>query len=282
MNARIPTRPDARRRIAQEIERVSEMAGAVPMEFKDYYADARRGQDRLRQGNEAGVPEAGAQAPSRTSTRATSLPRRASRKSTRRTRCSAIPTSGEKYDELGANWRQYEQAQQQGQGSGGSPFGGARWRRRLEHQHGRAGRLPHDDRRRDARDVRERGSVLGLLPDLLRRRRRARGRPRGRRRATPRTQNGRDIEHEVELTLEEAYHGATRRIVDQAGRPRAQRRRSHPRRRQGRLARARRGRRRIGRQRRAVRRSVPARPRCGRTRFRAPRATTCTRRSRCR
>ena len=30
-----------------------------------------------------------------------------------------------KYDELGANWRMYEQAQQQGQGfPGGSPFGG--------------------------------------------------------------------------------------------------------------------------------------------------------------
>src|SRR5687768_12311203 len=29
-----------------------------------------------------------------------------------------------KYDELGANWRQYEQAQQHGQ-AGGSPFGGA-------------------------------------------------------------------------------------------------------------------------------------------------------------
>src|ERR671919_2679961 len=30
-----------------------------------------------------------------------------------------------KYDELGANWRMYEQAQQQGQGwPGGAPFGG--------------------------------------------------------------------------------------------------------------------------------------------------------------
>src|SRR5260370_5139510 len=29
-----------------------------------------------------------------------------------------------KYDELGANWRAYEQAQQQGQPWGGSPFGG--------------------------------------------------------------------------------------------------------------------------------------------------------------
>ena len=35
---------------------------------------------------------------------------------------------------------------------------------RLEHQHGRPRRLPHDDRRGDARDVRGRGSVLGFLP----------------------------------------------------------------------------------------------------------------------
>ena len=34
------------------------------------------------------------------------------------------PEKRRKYDELGANWRMYEQAQQQGQGwPGGSPFG---------------------------------------------------------------------------------------------------------------------------------------------------------------
>jgi DnaJ-class molecular chaperone len=37
-----------------------------------------------------------------------------------------------------------------------------------------------------------------------------------------RTQKGRDIEHEVELTLEEAYHGATRRIsIKEAGHARS-------------------------------------------------------------
>src|SRR5512141_3340785 len=35
------------------------------------------------------------------------------------------PDKRRKYDELGANWRMYEQAQQQGQGApGGWPFGG--------------------------------------------------------------------------------------------------------------------------------------------------------------
>ncbi len=40
------------------------------------------------------------------------------------------------------------------------------------------------------------------------------GRARGR---APRAQKGRDIEHEVELTLEEAFHGATRRISIKEG-----------------------------------------------------------------
>ena len=34
------------------------------------------------------------------------------------------PEKRRKYDELGANWRMYEQAQQQGQPGGGNPFGG--------------------------------------------------------------------------------------------------------------------------------------------------------------
>ncbi len=46
------------------------------------------------------------------------------------------------------------------------------------------------------------------------------GRPRQGR--TPRTQKGRDIEHDVELTLEEAYHGATRRVsIKQGGHARS-------------------------------------------------------------
>src|ERR671914_849089 len=38
------------------------------------------------------------------------------------------PEKRRKYDELGANWRMYEQAQQQGGAwPGGSPFGGGAW-----------------------------------------------------------------------------------------------------------------------------------------------------------
>ena len=51
----------------------------------------------------------------RTSIRATRPPRRGSRRSTRPTKCSAIPTKRKKYDELGANWRMYEQARRRSQ-----------------------------------------------------------------------------------------------------------------------------------------------------------------------
>ena len=90
------------------------------------------------------------------------------------------PDKRRKYDELGANWRLYEQAQQQGYSGGASPFGGGNpfggGRRRLDDQHGRRRprRLPHDVRRGHAGDVRRRGPVLRLLQDVLRRRRTAR------------------------------------------------------------------------------------------------------------
>ncbi len=66
------------------------------------------------------------------------------------------PESRRKYDELGANWRQYEQA-----GAGGRrPLRGPA-----------AGRpVPHHDARRDGEPLRRgRQSVLGLLQHLLRR-----------------------------------------------------------------------------------------------------------------
>ena len=125
------------------------------------------------------------------------------------------PEKRRKYDELGANWRMYEQAQQQGaQGwPGGSPFGGGGW---TVNTGGTGRRLPHHVRGRDAGDVRRRGSVLRLLQDLFRRRRAARAKPAAAA-GGQRAQKGRDIEHEVELTLEEAYHGATRRISIKEG-----------------------------------------------------------------
>jgi DnaJ-class molecular chaperone len=134
------------------------------------------------------------------------------------------PEKRRKYDELGANWRQYEQAQQQGQGfPGGSPFGGAggpgggAWNINTggggyrtmteEEMHDLFGNEdPFSDFFRTffgGGDPREGGG-------------------RARQGRAPRTQKGRDIEHEVELTLEEAYHGATRRVsIKQGGHARS-------------------------------------------------------------
>ena len=106
------------------------------------------------------------------------------------------------------------------------------------------------------------------------------GRPRpGARRGT---QKGRDIEHEVELTLDEAFHGATRRMSIKEGGHARIGRRADSRRRQGRLARPRRRRGRIRHQRRRRRATCICASACGRTRCSSARATTCTRASACR
>ena len=106
------------------------------------------------------------------------------------------PETRKKYDELGSNWKQYEQAQARG---GPNPFAGARRRRRR--------RVPHDDAGRDGGDVRGRvAPLLGLLHHVFRRGGGGRASERPRRRA------GRDVEHELELTLEDASAGTTRRL----------------------------------------------------------------------
>ncbi|HTI39726.1 MAG TPA: DnaJ C-terminal domain-containing protein [Vicinamibacterales bacterium] len=130
------------------------------------------------------------------------------------------PDKRKKYDELGANWRMYEQAQQQG----GAPFGGfggaggyggegGAWTINMGGPGGY--RTMSEDEMRDMFGTENPfsdffnaffgggGAAAGES--------RARGR-------TPRTERGRDVEHEIDLTLEEAFHGATRRIsIKQAG-----------------------------------------------------------------
>ena len=107
------------------------------------------------------------------------------------------PDKRKKYDELGANWRMYEQA--------GAPAAGPVAGRRLERQLRAAAarrRLPHDDRRGDARDVRRRAT---RSPISSTRSSAARGAPtsRGRRtrggRGAGARAPGRDVEHEIEL-----------------------------------------------------------------------------------
>ncbi len=121
------------------------------------------------------------------------------------------PTKRKKYDELGSNWRQYEQAgagfdpRQAGAATYGNPFGGGQ---------GAGSRTMTEDEMREmfggdspfsdffqtffggaGPGAAQGGSASG----------RARG---GRGRARP----GRDVEQEIELGLEDAYHGALRRF----------------------------------------------------------------------
>jgi curved DNA-binding protein len=131
------------------------------------------------------------------------------------------PEKRRKYDELGANWRQYEQAQQQGQGfPGGSPFGGAPGGGAWNINTGAGGY-----RTMSEEEMHELFGNEDPFSDFFRTffgggGPREGGRPRQGR--APRAQNGRDIEHEVELTLEEAYHGATRRVsIKQGGHARS-------------------------------------------------------------
>jgi curved DNA-binding protein len=129
-----------------------------------------------------------------------------------------------KYDELGANWRLYEQAQQQGQpwpGGAGSPYdfggqGGA-WNINVGG--------PGGYRTMTQEEMEELFGDQDPFSDFFKTffgggtGGRETGRGRGRQ---ARSQKGRDIEHPVELTLEEAFHGATRRIsIKQGGHARS-------------------------------------------------------------
>src|SRR5688572_9315847 len=135
------------------------------------------------------------------------------------------PDKRRKYDELGANWRMYEQAQRGQPGAGGpgaggpfgagNPFGGGgAWTINT-------GGGPGGYRTMTEEEMHEMFGNEDPFSDFFKTffgggaasGTREGGRGRGRARA----QKGRDIEHEVELTLEEAYHGATRRISIKQG-----------------------------------------------------------------
>src|SRR5215204_5972851 len=124
-----------------------------------------------------------------------------------------------KYDELGANWRMYEQAQQHGQGfPGGSPFGGGAQDAWTINMGGPGGGY----RTMSQEEMHDLFGNEDPFSDFFRTffggagGAQAGGRARGGARAS-RSQKGQDIEHGVELTLEEAYHGATRRISIKEG-----------------------------------------------------------------
>ena len=118
-----------------------------------------------------------------------------------------------KYDELGANWRAYENVPPGAQGFPGvRGFGGFQGRGAGTYTTGSGGQY----RTVSQEEMEEllggqRRRLLGLLHDVLRRRRRANGDER-RTRGRSRSRTGADSEHPVQLSLEEAYHGALRRI----------------------------------------------------------------------
>jgi DnaJ-class molecular chaperone len=118
------------------------------------------------------------------------------------------PTSRKKYDELGANWRMYEQQA----GGGGQPFAGA---------YGPGPGGPRSTYRTMTPEEMEElfgdanpfsdffTTFFGGGGDAF-------GRTRGNREARgPRVRRrpGRDVENEIELSLEDAYHGTTRRLM---------------------------------------------------------------------
>jgi curved DNA-binding protein len=115
------------------------------------------------------------------------------------------PEKRKKYDELGANWRMYEQAQ-----AGGQPYGGGSqgtWTVDTGRGPGGFRTVNEEEMRRIFGDEDPFsdffktffGGLGGEAP------------PRARGRAS-RARPGHDLEHEIELTLEDALHGATRRL----------------------------------------------------------------------
>ena len=115
------------------------------------------------------------------------------------------PAKRKKYDELGANWRAYEQAAAHG---GPNPFAG-QWNVNMGGQGGGFRTMTQQEMEEMFGDSNPFSdfftTFFGGGVDTGETRR---GGARGRARQRP----GRDIEHEVELTLEDAYNGATRRL----------------------------------------------------------------------
>jgi curved DNA-binding protein len=124
------------------------------------------------------------------------------------------PDKRKKYDELGANWKMYEQAQRGGGGAGaGSPFGGAPWNVNPGGGGGQGGyRTMTPEEMQDLFGNEDPFSDFFRTffsgadePDTARRTGRGGGR-------APRAQEGRDVEHAIDLSLDDAYRGTTRRL----------------------------------------------------------------------
>ena len=116
------------------------------------------------------------------------------------------PGKRKKYDELGANWRMHEQAQRTG---AESPFDTGQWTANAGGGSGGYRTMTEDEMRdlfgnEDPFSDFFRTFFGGAEPEPGRRARGSRG---------PRARQGRDVEQSVELSLEDAFHGAMRRLA---------------------------------------------------------------------
>jgi len=118
------------------------------------------------------------------------------------------PAKRKKYDELGANWRMYEQAAASGSGGAG-PFGG-QWNVNVGGAPGGFRTMSQDEMEELFGNENPFSDFFttffgggGFEAESPGRTTRGRSRPRA----------GRDVEHELELTLEDAYRGTTRRLA---------------------------------------------------------------------
>jgi len=121
------------------------------------------------------------------------------------------PAKRKKYDELGANWRMYEQAGAAGGAGpfpggwnvnvGGAPGGGYRTMTQEEMEEMFGDSTPFSDFFTTFFGGGFEGAGAGA------------GAARGARGGRTRQRAGRDVEHELELTLEDAFHGTTRRLA---------------------------------------------------------------------
>jgi DnaJ-class molecular chaperone len=112
------------------------------------------------------------------------------------------PAKRKKYDELGANWRLYEQAQAQG---GANPFGG--WNVNVG-----GGPQTGGFRTMTQEEMEEMFGDSNPFSDFFTTFFGGAGGGGARAAGRARQRPGRDVEHELELTLDDAYQGATRRL----------------------------------------------------------------------
>ena len=123
------------------------------------------------------------------------------------------PEKRRKYDELGSNWKMYEQAQRAGGGGGAGGFDPSQWNVNFGAGGGQGNyRTMTADEMRDLFGNEDPFSDFfhaffsgGGEPEM-----RGRGGRAGSR--TSRARQGRDVEHTLDLSLEDAYRGATRRL----------------------------------------------------------------------